>query len=193
MKKYLILGTAALAVVAAGAAAQEAGSRPDRPDRNADVTRQQAIERADQRFSRLDLNNDGQATAEEARQAHQQRRAERAGRMFERMDLNSDGNISRAEFDQVHNQRREARSGDGERRGRWHGRRGMRGHGEHGMGRGALFGEQGFITRDQMREQATAQFDRLDANRDGVLTAEERRQAWSQMRERARERRNQAD
>ena len=37
-----------------------------------------------------------------------------------------------------------------------------------------MFGEQGFVTREQIRERALARFDRLDANRDGTLTAAER-------------------
>ena len=188
MKKFTILGGAALIAVAGAAIAQQATTRPDR---NADVTRQQTIERADQRFARLDVNNDGRATAEEAQQAHQQHRAERAGRMFERFDLNSDGSITRAEFDQAHAERAEHGVGAGEHRGMRgmrHGRRGMHGmRGDHGA---AMFGEQGFVTREQMRERALARFDRLDANRDGTLTAEERRQARQ---ERMQERRSQAD
>ena len=39
-----------------------------------------------------------------------------------------------------------------------------------------------------MRERALARFDRLDANRDGTLTAAERQQGHQQMRERFRER-----
>ena len=188
MNKFTILGGAALVAIAGAALAQ--GAAP-RMDRNADITRQQVIERADQRFDRLDVNNDGRATAEEARQAHQQRRAERAGRMFERLDLNNDGNVTRAEFDQARAQRAERGAGDGERRGMRHGRRGMRGDRAHGGGHGAaMFGEQGFITQEQMRERAVARFDRLDANRDGTLTAEERRQARHQRRQ---ERRGDSD
>ena len=191
MKKSMILGGAALIAVAATAAgvatAQDAAVRPDR---DAAVTRQQVIERADQRFARLDLNNDGQATADEARQAHEQRRAEHAGRMFERIDLNHDGNISRSEFEQVRGHRGEGRAAGDEGPGRHHGRRGM--HGMRGGGHAAMCGEQGFVTREQMRERALERFDRLDANHDGTLTADERRQGRSQWRDRARER-SQAD
>ena len=42
-----------------------------------------------------------------------------------------------------------------------------------------------------MRERALARFDRLDANRDGTLTAAERRQGREQWRERRQERRGQ--
>jgi Ca2+-binding EF-hand superfamily protein len=188
MKTLTILaGTALLASAGAVLAQPAAGQRLDR---NADVTRQQVVERADQRFARLDLNNDGRATREEAQQAAQQRRAERAGRMFERLDANRDGSISRAEFEQARSARAERREQHAER-GPRRGMRGMRGMrpGGPGMRGERLFGEQGFVTREQMRERALARFDRLDANRDGTLTATERQQARQQMRERFRERR----
>ena len=191
MNKLILLAGTALLALAGPALAQPAPG--PRADRNADVTRQQVIARVDQRFARLDLDHDGRATPEEARQAGEQRRAEHAGRMFERLDLNRDGSVSRAEFDQARSQMREQR---GERRAERGGRRGMRGM--HGPRRGApgargeagqrMFGDQGFVTREQMRERALARFDRLDANRDGTLTAAERQQGRQQMRERFRER-----
>ena len=188
MKKITILaGTAALAVAAGVAIAAQPADMP-RFDRNADVTRQQVIERADQRFARLDVNNDGRATPEEARQAGEQRRQEAAGRMFDRLDLNHDGSVTRAEFDQARSQRREQRGERGERRGPRMGMRGMhRGHGGPdgaGMRGRGLFGEQGFVTREQMRERALARFDRADANHDGTLTAAERQQSREQFRQR---------
>ena len=184
MNKLTIFGGAALVALAGAAIAQDE-ARP-RFDRNADVTRQQVIEHVDRRFARLDLDNDGRATVEEARQAHQQRRAEHAGRMFDRMDANDDGSVSRAEFDQARAERAERRAGAGEHRGMRHGRRGM--HGMRG-GHGAMFGEQGFITLEQMRARALERFDRADANRDGTLTADERRQAREQRRQERRDRR----
>ena len=177
MNKLTIIAGAAL-VAAAGVAVAQSGG--ERPDRNADVTRQQAIERAEQRFGRLDLDNDGRVTPEEARQAHERRRAEMAGRLFDRLDADDDGSVSRAEFDRARTERAERRADRGTM--------GMRGprHGMRGMG---LFGEQGFVTREQMRERALARFDRLDADRDGTLTAAERRQARAQHRRRMMERR----
>ena len=181
MKKFTILAGAALLAIAGTAMAQPAGA--PRADRNADVTRQQVVERTEQRFARLDLNDDGRVTAEEARQAGEQRRAQRAGQAFERLDLNRDGNISRAEFDQARSQRAERRAEAGPHR-RMRGMRGMRGHGGQRM-----FGDQGFVTREQFEQRALARFDRLDSNRDGTLTAAERQQARETMRQRMRERR----
>ena len=194
MNKISILaGTALLA--AAGAALAQPAPGP-RHDRNAEITRQEVIARVDQRFARLDVDRDGRATPEEARQAGEQRRAERAGRMFERLDANRDGSVSRAEFDQARSQMREHRAERRAERGERRGMRGMRGwrgargggQGERGQRAQRMFGEQGFITLAQMRERALARFDRLDANRDGTLTAAEREQARDQRRERFRQR-----
>ena len=183
MKKFAIVAGAA-AIATAGVALAQPPAGP-RVDRNADMTRQQVIERVDQRFAGLDLDNDGRATAEEARQAAQQRHAQMAGRMFERLDADNDGSISRAEFDEGHSRMQAQR---GEHRAM----RRMR-HGAAGMRAMRMFGDQGFVTRDQMRERALTRFDRLDANSDGTVTAAERRQAREQRRQRIHERRSQAD
>jgi len=187
----ILVGTAV--VVAAGAALAAQPADAPRRDRNADITRQQVIERVDQRFAQLDLNRDGRATVEEGRQAAEQRRQERAGHAFDRLDLNHDGNITRTEFDQARAQLREQR---GERRAERGERRGMRGMhrrggpgGFRGRGEGGqrMFGEQGFVTLEQMRERALARFDRGDLNHDGTLTAAERQQSRQQMREQRRQ------
>ena len=184
MNKTIVLAGAALAVLAGAAAAQPGPGA--RGERAADVTRQEVAERAAEHFARLDADSDGRITPEEVRQAHQQRRAERAGRMFERLDANDDGSVSRAEFDQARSQHAERRAGRGPRQGMRAMHRGMRGGAR-------MFGEQGFVTRDQFVERALTRFDRLDADRDGTVTVAERQQARQQMRQRIRERRNQAD
>jgi Ca2+-binding EF-hand superfamily protein len=183
MSKFRFLAAAALFAAAAGAPAQPGPAWGD-DERDGDVTRQQAIERADRHFARLDLDQDGRATAEEARQAFGQRRDERSGRAFERFDLDHDGGISRAEFEQGRERRGELRA----ERARRPGRRGHR-HGGPGMRGERMFGEAGFVTREQMRERALARFDRLDLDRDGRLTAAERRQAREQFRHNRQERR----
>ncbi len=188
MKTWIL--AAGVAAIAAGAASAQPAEGPRR-DRNVDVTRQQAVERADQRFQRLDINNDGRFTPEEARQARDQRRERFAERMFDRLDLDRNGSITREEMSQARAQRQAQRAehgGDGPAMGRHH-RRFMRGHhmgqGMHGA---RIFGEQGYVTREQMRERALARFDRLDADRNGTLTAAERQQAHERMREHFRER-----
>ena len=162
MKKFTILaGTAVLGVAAAGIALAQPTDAP-KFDRNADVTRQQVIERTDQRFQRLDADRDG--------------------------------SVSRAEFDQAQAQRMARRGERGEHGEHGRGMGGMhRGHGWGGMRGEQMFGEQGFVTREQMRERALARFDRADANRDGTLTSAERQQAREQFRQHRQERRTQTN
>jgi Ca2+-binding EF-hand superfamily protein len=195
MNKIIMLSGAALLALAGTALAQPPG-RPDGPprDRDADTTRQQVIERADQMFARLDANNDGRFTPEEARQRGEQRRAQHMDRMFDRLDLDHNGSITREEMSQARAQRQARRGprGPGGPGGPAMGRRGPGGPdgpGGPGMRGQRLFGEQGFATREQFRERALARFDRTDADRNGVVTAEERRAARGEMRERMRERR----
>ena len=191
MKKTSIL-TGAVLLAAAGVAFAQEGPR-ERRGPNADVTRDQVIARTNEAFARLDANRDGRFTPDEARARGEQRRTERRAHMFDRLDANRDGNISREEFGQAHAMRggrgpgmRHRRMGMGPRPG---GPEGGPHHGGPG-GRGGMFGEQGFLTLDQMRERALARFDRADANHDGTLTAAERREARGQMREQRRERRH---
>ncbi|HYJ51884.1 MAG TPA: EF-hand domain-containing protein [Allosphingosinicella sp.] len=205
MTKITVLAGTALLAITGVALAQ--GGPGERPDRNADVTRQQVIERTDQRFARLDANNDGRFTPEEMRAAGEARRAEMQTRMFDHMDLDHNGSITREEMTQAHTQMREHRGegGMGGHRGMRHrgphgpgGPGGPGAHGEHGGPDGGeghgmrgerMFGEQGFITREQMRERALARFDRADADHNGTLTAAERQAARGAMREGRRERR----
>lgn len=212
MKTLILAAGIAMLATAGAAAAQPPApaplSRPDRPDRNADISRADVAARADRRFARLDLDRDGRFTPQEAQQLRAQRREQRAERMFERLDLNRDGNITREEMAQARAQRAERRTARGaeagERRGPGqrlmrggprggHGMRmGMRG-GRHGAAMGArmnarMFGEQGFVTAEQMRDRALARFDRLDTDRNGVVTVTERQQARQHMRERFRQR-----
>ena len=94
------------------------------------------------------------------RQAEQTRAQalERADRMFERLDANRDGTLTREEA---------AKAGPATSRG------GARV--ERLMAR--LFGDAASISRADFQAQALARFDGQDANRDGVVTADERQQA----------------
>ena len=191
MNKPIILAGAALIALGGVALAQpRGGPGPDRPARDADVTRAQVIASVEQRFARMDANNDGRFTREEAQAGRQARRAERMTARFDRLDADHNGAISREEM-AAGQQRRMAEGGR-------HGRRGPGGPGMHhgpppggpdgpggrGMRGQRLFGEQGFVTRDQLRERAIARFDRADADHDGTLTAAERQAARGEMRER---------
>jgi len=103
-------------------------------------------------------------------------------------DSNSDGVLTRAEFDagraaqfarlDADNNgqltREEMRAGRGER-GEHRGRRGHRG-GPGGGLQGADANNDGNITRDEFLARPIAMFERLDANRNGVIEASERPQ-----------------
>lgn len=168
-------------ILFAGAAVAAAGvaiAQPATPGAaRAEMTRDQVAANADQRFQRLDTNRDGRVTADEMRQAGeqrretmQQRRAERQGQMFDRLDTNRDGQISREEFGQ-----RMAMRGQGERRG-MRGMRGPRGQAAPGARMGmAMMGQDGAITAQEFRDRALQRFDRMDANRDGRIGPDERR------------------
>ena len=181
MKTLTLLSGAALLAVA-GIALAQGGPGPGRPGPDADVTRQQVIERTDEMFARLDANHDGRVTPDEARAMGEHRRDEMRQHMFDRLDANHDGNISRDEFAQAH-----AMHGGPGGPGGHHGMRmgppppggpgGPEGPGGHGMHGARMFGDQGFVTLEQMRARALERFDRADANHDGTLTAAERHAA----------------
>jgi EF-hand domain pair len=198
MIKLTILSGAALLTVASVAAAQPG----DRPGPDADITRQQVIDRADQAFARMDANHDGRFTPEEARATGEQRRTEMRGRMFDRLDANHDGNISRDEFAQAH-----AMHGPGGHRGRRmgpppggpggddmgppppggpDGPDGRAGPGGPGMRGQRMFGAAGFVTAEQFRARALERFDRADADHNGTVTVAERQAMRGQMRGRMR-------
>jgi Ca2+-binding EF-hand superfamily protein len=182
-------GVAAIVAAAGIAVAQP----PEGPRAARDVTRQEVIQRVDARFTQLDENRDGRVTAEERRVVRERRRAEMADRMFDRLDADGNGSISREEMRDGRMRRRGGMrmAGSGSPGGP-----GMEGpgHGRHGpdmrRGGGREFAMRE-VTREEMRERALARFDRMDANRDGTLTAEERRQARDARRERMRMRREQ--
>jgi hypothetical protein len=178
MKLLTLLSGAAL-LAGAGVALAQGGPGPDRPGPDGDITRQQAIARADEMFARLDANRDGRVTADEMQTMRGMRgMGERRGgggdmrqHMFDRIDANHDGMISREEFAQAHSMGEGAGPEMGPPPGRPEGPDGGRVMGAR------MLGEQGFITLEQMRARALERFDRADANHDGILTAAERQAA----------------
>uniref|UniRef100_A0A0N4Z1E3 EF-hand domain-containing protein n=1 Tax=Parastrongyloides trichosuri TaxID=131310 RepID=A0A0N4Z1E3_PARTI len=186
--KTTFSGVAALALalaVGGGAMAQASGqvpARPQAPDARPHhaqmaepVSQADFVQRRVQRLRAADANSDGQVTAEEMRAYAQARRAERQGARFDRLDANKDGVLDRDEFNTPR-----ARGERGEGMGGRHGggRNDRGGHGganRHGMARG---GESRFpIVIADVERRANEAFARMDANRDGVLTQDERRAA----------------
>jgi hypothetical protein len=178
MNKLMIAGVAALAL-GIPAVAQMA-PRGDRAERMAEpVTRAEVEARIKERFARNDRNRDGTITREEVQEARAERRRERQDRAFAMMDADGNGQISRGEFDTARERRAEMREGRGVRQG-WRQRRGgmfARGNGDDR------------VTIDEVLGRALERFDRADANRDGTLTPEERRDARERRRAEWRDRR----
>lgn len=175
----------ALALAISGTAiAQTPSAAPHRPRTAEPVSQADFVQRRVERLRAADANGDGRVTAEEMRAHGQARRAERLSARFDRLDANRDGALSRAEFGapQVRRDRM-----DGARIMRGH-----RGHGRRAMG-GRLAG-QGAEARfpiviAEVERKANEAFARLDANRDGLLSGEERRAALQASRVETRQKR----
>jgi len=209
MRKFVTLSIAAVALIGAGGVAYaQADAGPAREP----LTRAQVEQRSAEAFGRMDANKDGvlnQADREARRDAHEQQRftrldanhdgqlneADREARRketFDRVDADHNGGISYEEFAALRDQRGEL---SGERRGpetaRFERRRpggadGRRGpDGERGpdrMMRGADADHDGAITQAEFADAALARFDRVDANKDGTISADERPQGRRMMR-----------
>ena len=108
MTKALFLAAAAVAALSTQVSAQPPAPAPGQPQGNlrgnwlqADQTRQQAQERADMMFQRLDANHDGVITRQEADQAAAKlsgtRAIERTARMIDRLFSQGDS-VTLAQF-----------------------------------------------------------------------------------------------
>ena len=198
MKKTLggIAAIAILTVFGCAAVAQTtaASQRPARAMAQP-VSQADFVQRRVERLRTADADRNGTVTAEEMRAAGQAKRAERRTAMFDRLDANKDGAISRAEFEAPRADGQ--RAGPGERGPRAeHAGRGHRGGMHRGAQRMGRNGEGRFpIVIAEAERKATEAFARLDANRDGTLTGEERRAGMqarrAEMREKRQERREQ--
>ena len=191
MRKFITLSLAAAALTSAGgiAYAQADQAVPREP-----LTRSEVEQRSAEAFARMDANKDGKLDQAD-REARQQERlarrdansdgqvneADRAARqksMFDRVDADHNGSISFEEFAAVRDQRQDQRAergprGDGPRFGR-------RGPDRGGMARAADTNRDGTITQAEFASAALARFDRVDVNKDGTISADERpaRREW---------------
>ena len=153
------------------------------------MTRSDTEARLRNRLTQMDANRDGTVTRSEVMTQRQDRR-------FAAMDANRDGSISRAEFDAQANRqsarraeraerradRREARGQTGDRpmRGAMM-RRGARGQGNE-IAMLARGDANGSIVIAEAVKRALDRFDATDSNRDGLISADERRAARESMR-----------
>ncbi len=168
MRKSLTLSFAAAAALLAGGAhaqSETPQAGPSRAEPRPAMTRADVEQRTAEMFGRMDANADG--VLDQADRDARQRKA------FDRVDADHDGSISFAEYEARDAHRREARAERGTARAEHRfGRRGG-----HGMARAADADSDGTITQAEFTTAALARFDRADANRDGTISAEERRGA----------------
>ena len=191
-KSTLAAGAAAvLAVLTAGAAmaqqAQQAQPRGARGDTDGDgrISRAEFVDGRIARLTAIDANRDGSISAEERQSGIDTRRNQRASARFETLDKDGNGAVSREEFTAAREMR-----GDRAGRGGGHGMGGHRG----GRGDHRGHGPQGAEARGPMaiadvQTRLTTRFDRVDANSDGYITAEERAAARQAMRGQRQDRR----
>ncbi len=168
-------------------------------------TRDQAVAKVREHFARMDINRDGFVNEAEMQSVRDDRRGkrqmgERRGRggdrlamramrdpaqAFDRLDANRDGMISREEFGRAREMRQERRvvqggapGMDGDRRAMRQDRQRMGGGrmGGGGMMRIADLDRDGRVSLQEATTSAMQRFDRVDANRDGRITPDERRQ-----------------
>ncbi|HTM96234.1 MAG TPA: hypothetical protein VL100_10535 [Croceibacterium sp.] len=179
MKTFtLVMASAAALALMGGAAYAQA---PDRSDRGGAMTRAQVEQRTVAAFERMDANKDGvfDTADREARKTQRSEwRAKRHEARFAQLDADSDGAISKAEFDAP----RERGAKGGQHAGKRFGHRAHRMGGFGGRGMFKAGGGQS-MTQAQVTAAALERFDRTDANKDGTVTADERREAFKAFRE----------
>jgi hypothetical protein len=186
----IVLG-AGLLLAATTVGAQVAPYAPTAP-RDGVQTRAEVVERARTMFTRVDANRDGFITQVEGQAVRGQVRARvqqgrgarsadpaRRAELFGRLDTNRDNMISRDEWD-----RHEARQGERRVNRQGGGQRGerlaMRGRVGGAMLRAADANRDQRISLAEAEAAALQRFDRVDLNRDGRVTQDERQQARRQ-------------
>ena len=192
MKTIIIAGASTAILAAASAVAQPVPQSAAQPQTRASVQARVA-----EHFARADADRDGfvsHAEAQAMRSAVVKQRGHRVaagahanpGALFDRLDTNRDGAISRAEFDAMHAQRQQRRAArDANADGRPDARR-THGHGMAGLG-GRMFAmadvnRDSRVSLQEATNAALQRFDRIDINRDGQITPDERRQARDRFR-----------
>ena len=185
--KKTVLAIASVSLLAGTAALAQPGERPSTPMARADVTQKVA-----ERFQKMDVNGDGVVDLADRELRRKQRIA--------KIDTDGNGAISKAERDaarEARDQRRaermEKRGVEGERRGGKRGLRGKRGHFGGGMMGGGKMARadangDGRLTLQEMQAHALERFDRIDTDKNGTVTAEERKAAHDARRAKMRER-----
>jgi Ca2+-binding EF-hand superfamily protein len=151
--------TAALACASTQAVAQAQNAAPAA---NAPLPRTEVAQKLDAEFKSLDANGDGKLTKPEIQAAIVKRAAEaqvmisqRQKQEFDKLDTNKDGRLTLAEYQAGTTIRAKDNAAD--------------------VRMGQLdANKDGSVTAAEFRALTMAQFDKLDTNRDGVLSPQER-------------------
>ncbi len=172
-------------------AADRAARQADRfarldTDRNGEISRSEMEANAEQRRARMAERRERRAERRAERAPERaERMAERREARFAMIDVDNNGALSQAELAAARERRAEARA---ERRAASDARsgqgmkRGKRGGMMHGLLRQADANGDRAISRAEFDAAVAAHFTRLDTNRDGTVTAEERRASRQAMR-----------
>ena len=154
MKKTLLIASAALVAVAVPAIAMHhEGNSIMKPD----MTRAQMEAMVKDHFAKADANKDGAVTKEEAKASMENRRADRLEDHFKAMDTNGDGSISREEFFGGH------KPGAG----------GMAMHADDDAGSPHPMGGRGQAMKNMGMQMGNRMFEKADVNNDGKVTLAE--------------------
>ena len=197
MKKAILISSATALLMVGGIAVAAPGERGMRADSNGDgvISRAELTKSLEARFTKMDVNGDGQLSKED-RDAKRADRSAKRGEQFAKADANGDGELSQTEMEAARAERKaskfaradkdgngklsqeEAQSMKGKRGGK-----GMRGKGHKRGGNGMAMmrdadtnGDQK-ISKAEFTTAALTRFDKADANSDGKLTKEERQAA----------------
>jgi Ca2+-binding EF-hand superfamily protein len=169
MKKIsLFAGVIAISLTSAAASFAAPDTKADQ-DGNRAMSKAEAVAAADARFAKMDANNDGQLNE-----------ADKVAKMRERfaaIDSDKNGAISESEFIVMHEARADRRGDRREKRIK-HGKMGA--HSDRHDGAMAMMAQTDSngdkaISRAEFRAAAEARFAKADANKDGIVTVEERR------------------
>ena len=172
MRMTLLTGLGAVALAAsAGVATAQTPPAPHhaRGEPNRQITRAEFVDAPIARLTAMDANRDGVISVDERQAAVPARRADHADARVAQLDACGDGSIRRAELDAAHAARPE--------RGAHEGRRGGPRHAPRGPGREGR--ERGPVVISEVAAKLGERFDKMDANRDGVISTDERRAAMT--------------
>lgn len=179
MKKLHIFGGVSALLLASAAiyAAPDAGKAKIDTDGNGSVSKAESLAAADAMFAKMDVNKDGKLDTAD--------REAKVKEHFAKLDTDNNGSISQAEFLASHRERADKMAAwgdgpkaDGEKGGKHHMGKGRGGHhggpGGKGMKHADANGDK-VVTQAEFRAAAEARFAKADTNKDGSISADERK------------------